>query len=271
MFKIINEDLNIEKIADSGQCFRMDQISSGLWKLIAGEKWCTASEEECNGQSITTINCPEGDDDFWRYYFDLDTDYETFRNAVKEDDLFLNDAVEYGKGIRILRQDPWEMLITFIISQRKNIPAIKSCVEKLCRRWGKKLADDIYGFPTPEAMASASLSELSDCSLGYRAEYVYLAAKAVNEGSADLKALSRMNDEDLYKALLSFKGVGAKVANCVSLFGFYRIGAFPIDVWIDRVQKEYYNGRFPVEKYPGFAGIMQQYIFYYIRKKNESC
>ncbi len=264
MFKICNEDLDLTKIADSGQCFRMDKNVDGSWTVIAMDKLCSAKEDGCG---TVLFDCPEKDDAFWKEYFDLETDYAKFRGSADRNDPFLSAAVDYGKGIRILRQDPWEMLITFIISQRKNIPAIKSCVEKLCSRWGREIKDGIHAFPTPEELACASLPDLSGCSLGYRAEYVYLAAKAVSSGELKLDELVSLSDEDLLASLLKLKGVGVKVANCVSLFGFHRIAAFPIDVWIDRVQKTYYNGHFPVEKYEGYAGIMQQYIFYYARKE----
>ena len=264
MFKICDEDFNLIKIADSGQCFRMDQIENGNWSVIALDHYCEAVVEDLG---TVTVYCADDENGFWKEYFDLDTDYAQFRRSADKEDPFLCSAVEFGKGIRILKQDPWEMLITFIISQRKNIPAIKSCVEKLCSRWGKEIREGIYAFPTPEELSRAALSELCDCSLGYRAEYVYLAAKAVNSGELDLDRLKTLSDDDLMSELLKLKGVGVKVANCVSLFGFYRIAAFPIDVWIDRVQKSFYSGHFPVEKYHGYAGIMQQYIFYYARKE----
>ena len=264
MFKICDEDLDMTKIAESGQCFRMNQGEEGIWSVLALDHYCAATVDS---EGAVTIECPEEENEFWKEYFDLDTDYAKFRESADKEDSFLCAAVSCGKGIRILRQDPWEMLITFIISQRKNIPAIKVCVEKLCTRWGKEIGQGIYAFPTPEELSKASLDELSDCSLGYRAEYVYLAAKAVSSGELDLEKLKGLSDEDLLCELLKLKGVGIKVANCVSLFGFYRIAAFPIDVWIDRVQKNFYSGRFPVEKYEGYAGIMQQYIFYYARKE----
>ncbi len=263
MFKINCEDFDLEKIAESGQCFRMNETKDGKWLVLASDRMCLAFENE--GSII--IECADEDNAFWHNYFDLDTDYSFYRRSADKKDAFLCAATEYGKGIRILNQDPWEMLITFIISQRKNIPAIKSCVEKICSKWGREIGEGIYAFPTPEELSKGSLDDLCSCSLGYRAEYIYLAAKAVSEGSLDLHSLAALSDDELFSELLKLKGVGIKVANCVLLFGFHRIAAFPVDVWIDRVQNQYYNGHFPVEKYEGYAGIMQQYIFYYARKK----
>ena len=160
------------------------------------------------------------------------------------------------------------MLITIIISQRKNIPARRQAVESLSTTCGTCIdkENEFFAFPTPTQLAGLSLSDLQDLSLGYRAKYVYEAAQKVASGELDIKKWAMLGDDDLHKALLSCYGVGEKVANCVALFGYHRIGAFPVDVWIDRIQKTYYNGSFPVEKYEGFAGVMQQYMFYYERK-----
>ncbi len=260
MFEINDVDFDLRKIADSGQVFRITE-ENDIWTVLSADKICRAIiEGDC-----CIIRCSTEDDSYWKHYFDIENDYKAYRDSVDENDGFLKAAVEHGKGIRILNQDPWEMLISFIISQRKNIPAIRSCIEKICSRWGRELEPGIYAFPTPEELTAATLDELCECSLGYRAEYVYLASKAVAEGTLDLSSLVLLDDDELLGKLLSLKGVGIKVANCVLLFGFHRIGAFPVDVWIDRVQKEYYSGHFPIEKYEGYAGVMQQYIFYYAR------
>ena len=256
--------LDIRKIAESGQTFRMSydekrssESRSDVYRCIALDKICYAG--------AGSIDCPAEDDSFWKEYFDLGTSYESFIEAIDPEDLYLTRAAEFGKGIRILKQDPWEMLITFIISQRRSIPSIKTCVEALCRKWGKLLSCGLYAFPTADELAAASLEELSGCSLGYRAEYVYLAAQGASSGNIDLEGWRALNDEELTQKLLALRGVGPKVANCVSLFGFYRIGAFPIDVWIDRVLKEHYPEGFPMEMYKGYAGVMQQYMFYAAR------
>ena len=263
--------LDIKKIADSGQTFRMTldtdlslKAGSDVCTCIAGDKVCIAGAGRVRARSAEEER-PENDA-FWKQYFDLDTDYEALIDSIDPDDRYLTSAAEFGRGIRILRQDPWEMLITFIISQRRSIPSIKTCVEALCRRWGRPLGDGLYAFPSPEELAAASLEDLAGCSLGYRAEYVYLAAQGVCSGGVDLAAMETLPDDLLLDALMSLRGVGPKVANCVSLFGFHRIGAFPIDVWIDRVLKEHYPYGFPMDRYKGYAGVMQQYMFFAARK-----
>ena len=272
MFGYDKETLDIRKIADSGQTFRMtpdeaasDELEEQTYRCIAGDRICLAGA----GRVI----CPAQDDAFWKDYFDIGTSYESFIGSIDADDAYLNSAAEYGRGIRILRQDPWEMLITFIISQRRSIPSIKTCVEALCKRFGRQVKTELGGriyeyfaFPAPEDLAAAPLDELACCSLGYRTEYVYLASRGVSDGSVDLQAMKELSDEELLSALTALRGVGPKVANCVSLFGFYRIGAFPIDVWIDRVLKEHYPEGFPMDRYKGFAGVMQQYMFFAARK-----
>lgn len=248
------KNLNIQQIADSGQIFRFNPMDENRYELIAGDKRLVIDTSK-------EIKFP---DKFWEHYFDLETDYSKFIAAVPKTDKFLTAATKCAYGIRILNQDPWEMLISFIISQRKSIPAIKTSIEKLCEKFGTK-KKGYYAFPTPKQLAAAGMEDLFDCSLGYRAPYIYECAKRVASGEYDLKAYGKLDDEQLREALMAIKGVGIKVANCVMLFGYHRIGAFPVDVWIQRIVDEYYNGTFPLERYEGFAGVIQQYMFFYGR------
>lgn len=260
---VSDRDFDIRKIAESGQCFRMNEVERGQWLCLAMDKVLLVAPV-CGGYSFS---CEEDEyKAFWEDYFDLKTDYSAFRNAIDPDDDYLLKAAKAGEGIRILRQDPWEMLITFIISQRKNIPAIKASVEAICRSFGEDLGFGIYAFPTPESLAWADEEQLKECSLGYRVPYVMEAARMVSSGELDLDSISSQNDEELLNTLQTVYGVGPKVANCVSLFGYHRIGAFPVDVWIKRVVDEHYSGAFPLERYKGFAGVLQQYMFYGARK-----
>ena len=259
MFDVKCKEFDYDVIADSGQAFRMG--SDGV--VIAGGKCCRVE-----GRHIT---CPDEDNSFWMHYFDLETDYGYFIDRIDEEDSYLTAAADFGRGIRILNQDPWEMLITFIISQRKSIPAIKTSVEAICRNWGNNITDEFvninyFSFPTPDQLAEASLDELRGCGLGYRDEYIYLAAKAVKQNPELLSGLVGKSYDEIVTELQKFRGVGAKVANCVALFGYHKIEAFPIDVWIQRVLDMYYGNGFPFDRYKGFAGVMQQYIFYFVRK-----
>ena len=167
----IKDDFDLSKIADSGQCFRFNAVADGYSATALDKNLFIKSL----GSGEYELDCSKDEfDGFWKGYFDLNLDYRSLRKRIsKEEDEYLFAAAEFGKGIRILRQDPWEMLISFIISQRKNIPAIKASIEKLCVMAGDVIKEDadgnpIYSFPTPERLATLSLEQLSSCSLGYR-------------------------------------------------------------------------------------------------------
>lgn len=258
---ISKEDFDAGKIAASGQCFRLKRLETGRFRATAQNR-CAELTERADAWALDCST--EEFEGFWRNYFDLDADYGAFRAAVPEKDAYLTAAASFGTGIRILRQDPWEMLATFIISQRKNIPAIRACVETLCERYGERIGPE-YAFPSPAALLGAGEEGLRASALGYRAGYVLAAARLAQTGTLDFAALASLGDEALVEELMSVPGVGVKVANCVSLFGYHRIAAFPRDVWINRVVREHYRGRFPLYRYRGFAGVMQQYLFYYAR------
>ena len=267
MVSIQNPDFDLWHIAHSGQCFRLNPSGEGRFWLVAGGRFLFASQTP---GGPARLECSQAEfEDYWREYFDLNTDYACYRAAIPKEDAFLTRAAEFGRGIRILRQDPFETLITFILSQRKNIPAIKAGVEKLCHCFGPVVGQGpcgpLHAFPGPAALAAQSEETLRGCALGYRAPYVRAAARLVAEEAVNLEKLETAPDEELEAALLSVPGVGVKVARCVALFAFHRIAAFPVDVWIERVIREEYAGHFPLERYPGFAGVMQQYMFYYAR------
>jgi len=267
-----NDYLDLHKTAESGQCFRMRETAPGCFTLIAGSRLLHL---RTLAPGKTEFLCP--DEEFWQVwhrYFDLDTNYAFMEARVPASDTYLSAAVSFGRGIRILRQDPWEMFVTFILSQRRSIPAIKKSVETLCTRYGEQMhaadGETYYAFPTAEALSGICEQEFRDCAVGYRAPYLCEAASLAASGRLDLAAMAKASpaewpDEAIVMTLECASGVGPKVANCVLLFGFHRIDAFPKDVWINRVIDTEYNGHFPVERYHGFAGVIQQYLFYYAR------
>ena len=266
----ITDDFNLDRIADSGQCFRWNKTGSSSYRIIAGEACLDIAHlQEDRYELSCTKAAFEG---FWQDYFDLREDYRSIRERIEPaQDPFLWQAMEHEKGIRILRQDPWEMLITFIISQNKNIPAIRRSVELLAESCGRKLVDQegqsYNGFPSPAAVAALSEKELSDCKMGYRCKYIHAAAVAVLEGSIDLESLKAAEEKDAITALTGLFGVGVKVANCVSLFGLHHIDAFPIDVWMKRILAEQYPEGYPFDRYSPYNGIYQQYMFAWYRHK----
>ncbi len=259
-------DLNIQKIADSGQCFRLNKIDDAHFCALASDNRVIIKSTENGAEFYCT---DEEYKNFWQGYFDMCTDYSKFAQSIPREDEFLTQAAEYSKGIRILKQDPWEMLVTFIISQRKNIPAIKKSVELLCDMCMADTKDkdntNGFAFPTPQQVALLTQDQLAECKLGYRARYINAAANAVANGEIDLEKIAQKGNEELLSALLTVQGVGVKVANCVMLFGYYRLDGFPRDVWINRVIDEVYSGEFDAAPYKGFEGIIQQYMFYFGR------
>lgn len=267
--RIKNKHFNVKQIADSGQCFRMNPVSDDRYNLIALDRYIELVQVE---DDVIDISCDKDEYDLiWKDYFDLDYDYGSIVDRlVGGSDDFLREAAAYGSGIRILRQDPFEMLISFIISQNKNIPSIKACIERICETYGMRQEDNItgtvyYTFPTPKILAEAKKEDLRALKLGYRDDYVIKASRAVVDGDLNLEALINCSHEEAVEALKTIRGIGDKVANCISLFGLYHIEAFPIDVWMRRVLSEYYQDKFDPDLYLGYAGIVQQYMFYYIR------
>ncbi len=249
----------------------MNPIENNTYYLIAHGRYLELTQID---ESTVEFRCSEEEfHQVWKEYFDLTYDYKKIvENLINGDDDFLKKAVGYGRGIRILKQEPFEALISFIISQNKNIPAIKSCIEAICRQYGERKINkdfdgtEYYAFPTPEALAKAKCEELRQCKTGYRDQYIIRAAQAVAGGALDLDSLIKCSHEEAVEALQSIHGVGIKVANCVSLYGLHHIEAFPVDVWIKRILKDIYQDKFDLNAYQGYAGIVQQYMFYYIRR-----
>lgn len=259
---VLKGGIDLDKTEQSGQCFRWRYVEEGVYDIPAFGQLIRARENWV-GLEIEVLSETKGsDEELWNRYFDTAVNYEKIRKMPDKNDKFLRSAAKNGEGIRIIRQDPFETLITFIISQRKSIPAIKTSVEKLCRAVGRKIpGTEVYDFPTPQEIIQLDSTTLADCGLGYRASYIHATAAAFANGNMDIEKLSGMNDEELVDSLMTLKGVGIKVASCTALFGFHRLDFFPIDVWIQRALDAYYNGTFPLEKYHPYNGIMQQYIF----------
>lgn len=263
MVTITDDDLSIKKICESGQCFRLREIGAGKFSLTALGRYMEIVQ---NGDEIS-FDCTQQEfDTVWKQYFDLDTDYKEMISAVDEADGYLCRAVSNGAGIRILRQDLWEMIISFIISQQNNIKRIRKCVDSLCEKYGEKRQAGngvYYDFPAAEALARAKLPDLYGCNLGYRSRYIHDTAVSIAEGNVDLNAVTKMEYDFARAELMKLCGVGTKVADCICLFALHHTDAFPRDTHINKVLASQYPDGFPFERYRGYAGILQQYIFYY--------
>lgn len=254
------EDFSIEKIADSGQCFRIVPGDYGYVVVAFGKVLNVRHEGR-----LYSFSCDEEEfKAFWQKYFDLEKDYEKYRCLALPEDEYLAKAIHFGKGIRILRQDPWEVLISFIISQRKRVSAIRTSVERLAVNFGRSIDGKYYAFPTPEEMRLADIDLLKTCGLGYRIDFVRKAAESVADGRIDLKKMEKLKTPKLIEKLMELDGVGIKVSSCVALFGFHRLEVCPMDVWMNRVIHSEYGGHFP-KAYLPYMGVIQQYMYDYAR------
>ena len=260
----IADDFDLKKIVDSGQCFRPKEVEAGVFRFIVWENILHIRKRE---ENLFEADCTaEAWQNVWKNYFDLDTNYASIRRDVenfaagKPYEKILRDATEFGKGIRILKQEPFEMLISFIISQRKNIPSIRSSVEKICARFGRRV-DEVNLFPRLEEFGD----DLTGLGLAYRKDYIKDALDKISRGEIDLTALEKLPDAELVETLKKIRGVGDKVANCVALFAYHRVNRAPVDVWIKRAIDEDFNGENIFDAFGNNAGILQQYIFYHKR------
>lgn len=254
--------------------------TTAAYRIISGSRMVEIIQ--CGSDVL--FECGEAEFPYWEEYFDLKTDYGAYIASIDEKDGYLRSAAEFGSGIRILKQDIWEMIITFVISQQKTIPNIRVLVEALCQNYGSRM-EGYYAFPTPEQLNGAALEELQALKLGYRAKYIKRICEDACSGALDLDLLRQMNYPAAMAYLKGFYGIGEKVANCVCLFGLHHVEAFPIDTWLRKIlmreyacrcrkatlerlpqarRCEYLVGRY-FAGYKGYAGVMQQYMFYYER------
>ena len=264
MVKIRQDNFDIGKICVSGQCFRMYDDANGRYHLVANDKYLEIIQD---GNEVIFDTSHEEYEDFWRVYFDIDRDYDAVIDSISHNDSYLLKAAEEGYGIRILRQDLWEMIVSFLISQRNNITRIRKCIENICSAYGEERISKngvrYHAFPTPEALAVVSTQELMGCNLGYRAAYVSKTAKQVASGEFSLAALEDMDYISRREKLMTLYGVGPKVADCICLFALGDTQSFPVDTHILQAINNNYDGSFPIEQYGRYAGILQQYIFYH--------
>lgn len=273
------KDFNLAHIFECGQCFRWERQNDGSYTGTAMGKIVNMRFEPEG--TLTVDNCTEEEFmQIWTPYLDLERDYAKIKSGLKGEQI--QKAVEYGYGIRILKQDFWETLLSFIISQNNNIPRIKDCIEALTHLCGTKIGTykgkDYYAMPEPEVLAGMTPDELAECRLGYRGPYLIKTAQKVLEKGGALAAEKELRNcetfEEAQAALREYPGVGPKVASCTALFGLGFPDAFPIDVWMRRVMHRLYGmdekdvrgmEDFAKKNFAPYGGIAQQYLFYYIR------
>ena len=273
--KIVQQNGNIElheaknfvliETLDCGQAFRWQEISPNIWQGVAFGRLLKIGSAD---GIITLYDTTEEDFNLiWREYFDLDRNYGEILSALSQNEV-LKTAGEFAGGIRILKQEPWEALCSFIISQNNNIPRIKKIVNSLCQKYGEKIefnGENYYSFPSAQVLENAGVDAIFELKTGFRAKYIHDAASKVSSGEILLDKIKESDFENALNELCKIKGVGLKVASCALLFGFDKTDAFPVDVWVKRVLAKYYPDGLDLNNLGEFAGMIQQYLFYYER------
>lgn len=276
--EISNKDFNLSHTFDCGQCFRWNRNSDGSYLGIAGGRAARLREEK--GCIVLECGSRQDFDEFWRFYLDLDRDYGEIKAAVSVNEL-MKTAVEYGGGIRLLRQEFTETVISYIISQNNSIPNIKRVVERLCAAYGSEVEfqGNVYrAFPSAQALAALDASDFRALGAGFRDRYLAEASRLIADGALSFDALSALPTEDARRELMKVKGIGNKVCDCVLLFSLGKYDLFPTDTWIKKVMEENFAasgaaaakdaGQRLFGRYSGFA---QQYLFYWRREKDKAC
>lgn len=255
-------NFSLAQTLDCGQAFRWEEKTDGIWHGVAFNKYLEIEISQ-NGNVILYNTSIEDFQNIWCDYFDFNRDYGEIITKISSNEILKN-AADYGKGIRVLNQEPWETLCSFIISQNNNIKRIKGIISRLCENFGENMGN-YYTFPSAEKISSLTLEDLSVLRSGFRAKYILDAAQKVASGEINLNNLKNLTVDDARQELMKIKGVGPKVADCALLFSHRHIAAFPKDVWIKRAMEVLFGGELP-EEAREYAGIVQQYIFFYARE-----
>ena len=273
----ISEDFDPKHVFDCGQCFRWLREEDGSYTGVVQGRVINVKKE--NDLIIFDNTNKEDFENIWFDYFDLGRNYSEIKNELKAMDEYLEKATEFGQGIRILQQDGWEMLISFIISANNRIPMIQRAINNLSERYGKFIGEyrgkKYYAFPTPQELSQASVEDIRSCQTGFRDKYIKSVVDYVSENNEDVLSYRKLNTDECIKELVKFNGVGPKVADCIALFGMQKYDTFPVDVWVKRVMEEFYVEdnlslpkirKFALEKFGDLSGFAQQYLFYYARE-----
>ena len=276
-----NDSFKLKHIFECGQCFRWNKETDGSYTGVFGNNVLNVKEE--NGKIKFQGICKGNIEEIVKDYFDFNTDYNKIKETLSEVDSYLAESIKFGSGIRILNQDLWEVLISFIISANNNIPRIKGIIERISKKYGKEIIykeKTYYTFPTVDELSKATVEDLRNLGLGFRDKRVYETTQKIKKGEFNLDKLLNVEDtNEIREQLETLPGVGPKVADCILLFGLKRFEVFPIDVWVRRVMNELYIknedetkvNKKEIEnlaktKYDKLAGLAQQYLFYWKRE-----
>lgn len=264
-------DFSLKETVECGQCFRYEKIAENQYKIIASNEIIIISQN----QDILSFS-DNANLDFWKHYLHLDGDYAHIKKTLSQNDPIMQQAISFASGIHLLRQDFFEILISFIISQNNHIPRIRRLIQLLCEQYGEHLGNNNYAFPSPTALKNVSEAEYRAMGFGFRGRYLVDAVLQVHTQDFSPTTLSNLPTSDLRKKLMSIVGVGEKVADCILLFGCGRYEVFPVDVWVNRIYSHLYANDEKIslkelhneasQRFGIFAGFAQQYLFYYARE-----
>lgn len=270
-------NFQLPHIFDCGQCFRWNRQENGNYIGVAFDRVIEVEKRE---DDIVIYNTTDEDfENIWANYFDLYRDYSTIKEILSKDET-LKTSVEFGEGIRILNQDPFEITISFIISSNNRIPMIKRAINNISERYGKPIiykGNTYYAFPSIESLKDCTEEDFAACGTGFRAKYIKDTIERIIKGEANLQYIKSLSDDECHKELQKLSGVGPKVADCIMLFSMQKYSAFPVDVWVKRVMQHFYLAPdaslkkirdFGRDKFQEFSGFAQQYLFYYARENN---
>ena len=280
------ESFELKDIFECGQCFRWDKNEDGSYTGVIKSGVLNVKKDK-NNQVIIKGKIFENEnlEDVVKYYFDLDTNYTNIKQVLGQIDIYLAQSVKFGEGIRILRQDFWETIISFIISANNNIPRIKKIINNLSEKYGNEIewnGKKYYTFPSIENLSKASIEDLRNLGLGFRDKRIYKTTQMVFNKEIDLEEISKIEDVNILKTeLLRLEGIGEKVADCILLFSIHRFDVFPIDVWVRRVMNDLYIHneneekvkkeeikKIAKEKFRDYQAMAQQYLFYWKRENS---
>lgn len=270
------QHFDAKHIFECGQCFRWKKEEDDSYTGVAYGRVLNVKSDYDKGTVVLKNTNLKDFEAIWYNYFDLGRDYGEIKSILSEDEI-LKGAMEYGRGIRILNQEPWELVISFIISANNNIPRISKSIDVLSEMFGEPIIYNdktYYSFPNEESLGKAELEQIDMCRAGFRCKYIYQTARMIDNGELDLKEVAKLSTEAAKKELMRLPGVGPKVADCIMLFSMQKHDAYPIDVWVKRVTEHFYLHKdvsmkqlqeFASDKFGSLAGFAQQYLFYFAR------
>jgi N-glycosylase/DNA lyase len=272
------KDFYAKHILECGQCFRWKLEEDGSYTIVAKNRILNVKND---GDKVIFDNTNLKEfEEIWIKYFDLERDYGVIKSKLKEFDKYLDESTDFGWGIRLLQQDAWEMIISFIISSNNRIPMIQKAIKNLSEKFGQYIGEykgeKYYSFPDIKSIVEAPIEEVRECRTGFRDKYIKQTSKDLSELEKDIFEYENFTTDECKEILLNFSGVGPKVCDCILLFGMQKYDTFPVDVWVKRVMEEFYVEenmslpkirKFAIDKFGDLSGFAQQYLFYYAREK----